>query len=288
MTSSMTAFARVQQQHESGIICWEIKSVNHRYLEASFRLPEEFRGLEIQFRSIMREQVSRGKLDCQLKFQAIGLNHQQLAIDNALVDALLTAGQKIAEEKLVSNDLTVSKLLTWPGVIQIQQTDFELISQQIVSSFKDALNQLVEARMTEGSALRQHILARLQQMKAEVEAARQLIIPQSLAARDKLMARVDNLQLSVMEGRLEQEIAILLTRLDVQEELDRLQTHLSEVEKILLHDKTIGRRLDFLMQELNREANTLSAKSDCVALTQHAVEMKVLIEQMREQIQNIE
>ncbi|MBA3537338.1 MAG: YicC family protein [Tatlockia sp.] len=288
MTHSMTAFARVQKQLDSGIFCWEIRSVNHRYLDVSFRLPEAYRFLETSLRAMMRGKLGRGKLECQLKFQDLTTGSQSMAVNESLVSGLIETGNRLAESKNLANDLSLTAILTWPGVVQITQSDLELQAKQAEQLFQEALTELIIVRKTEGLALQEHITLRLEKLESEIKSAKQLAVFNATQAKNKLLTRLSALQLEVENVRIEQEIAILLARMDVSEELDRLQSHLIEVSRNLKGAESSGRRLDFLMQELNREANTLSSKSDSVALTQSAVEMKVLIEQMREQIQNIE
>ncbi|KTD32997.1 putative stress-induced protein [Legionella nautarum] len=288
MTHSMTAFARVQKQLDTGIFCWEIRSVNHRYLDVSFRLPDAFRFLETSLRAMLRDHLSRGKLECQLKFQDMTSDNQVMHINENLVNGLIDAGNKLSAAKHLANDLTLNAVLTWPGVIQVTQPDIEILGRHAEQLFGEALIQLVAVRKTEGQALRSLVQNRLLSLGTEVKNAQLHIVSNTEQARDKLLTRLRSLQLEVDSTRIEQELALQLARLDVSEELDRLETHIAEVAKVLKSSEAAGRRLDFLMQELNREANTLSSKSDSVALTQSAVEMKVLIEQMREQIQNIE
>jgi len=288
MTHSMTAFARVQKQLDAGLFCWEIKSVNHRYLEVSFRLPEAFRYLEASLRPMLRGKLSRGKLECQLKYQDIaGANHS-LKINDSLVNSLIGAGDQLANTKHLANDLSLTSILTWPGVVELTQPDVETLGNHAEQLFHEALLQLVATRKTEGQALQNHIQERLEKLSAEVKKAKQHAASHTEQARNKLLSRLNSMQLEVDNSRIEQELMLMLIRLDVSEELDRLQTHIDEVAKILESTELTGRRLDFLMQELNREANTLSSKSDSMVLIQAAIEMKVLIEQMREQIQNIE
>ncbi|KTC86042.1 MULTISPECIES: YicC/YloC family endoribonuclease [Legionella] len=288
MTHSMTAFARVQKQLDTGIFCWEIRSVNHRYLDVSFRLPDAFRFLETSLRAMLRDRLSRGKLECQLKFQDMTSDNQAMHINENLVNGLIDVGNKLSAAKHLANDLTLHAILTWPGVIQATQPDIEILGQYGEQLFGEALSQLIEVRKTEGQALQSLVQNRLLSLGSEVKNAKLYVTSNAEQARDKLLTRLRSLQLEVDSTRIEQEIALQLARLDVCEELDRLETHIVEVAKVLKNSEAAGRRLDFLMQELNREANTLSSKSDSVALTQSAVEMKVLIEQMREQIQNIE
>ncbi|HHF7372691.1 YicC/YloC family endoribonuclease [Legionella bozemanae] len=288
MLQSMTAFSRVQKQIEEGHFCWEIKSVNHRYLDVSFRLPESFRFIEQQLRHLLRGKINRGKLECQLKYQDTSANNQSMLINIGMVNALVNLSEKLAESHHLPNDLGVSRVLSWPGVMQASMPDVEVLGEHALSLFNEAVEQLRQMRTTEGSALKAHVEGRLNELGQEIKKARSIVLMQTEQVKDKLLTRLHSVKLEVQESRVEQEIALILTRIDVSEELDRLQTHLDEVNRTLNCDKIAGRRLDFLMQELNREANTLSSKSDSVELTQSAVEMKVLIEQMREQIQNIE
>lgn len=288
MTQSMTAFARAQAQVEATTLCWEIRSVNHRYQDISFRLPEIFRFLENDLRHVLREQCSRGKFECQLKLTDNSSQLQSIAINHPLLDSLLETGDKLAAEKHLANDLTLSVLLNWPGIVQVAQPDAENMASQVKELFAQAVKALITARMVEGEALEHYLQLRLKKMHGEVDKARMSVSVSMDDARDKLLTRLHALQLDVDQARVEQEIALMLTRMDVSEELDRLTTHLLEVARVLSNTEASGRRLDFLMQELNREANTLGSKSDSIELTQCAIEMKVLIEQMREQIQNIE
>ncbi|WP_454780665.1 YicC/YloC family endoribonuclease [Legionella sp. WA2022007384] len=288
MLQSMTAFSRVQQQIEEGHFCWEIKSVNHRYLDVSFRLPESFRFIEPQLRHALRDVINRGKLECQLKYQDTSSNNQSMLINIGMVNALVNLSEKLSASHHLPNDLGVSRVLSWPGVVQASVPDADVLGEHAISLFKRGIEQLKQMRVTEGSALKAHIEGRLSDLGQEVKRARSIVLMQTEQVKDKLLTRLHSVKLEVQESRVEQEIALILTRIDVSEELDRLQTHLDEVSRTLNCDKIAGRRLDFLMQELNREANTLSSKSDSVELTKSAVDMKVLIEQMREQIQNIE
>lgn len=288
MIHSMTAFARMQKQVEVAQLCWEIRSVNHRYLDASFRLPESFRFMEPLFRTALKGIVHRGKLECQLKYQDLNPENQSMLINMGTVNALVELSDKLSSTHQLPNDLTASKVLAWPGIIQVAQCDMEDLGQQALSLFNESLGQLRQARAQEGQSLKEHIESRLQRLNTEVQKAKSVVSSLAVVSKDKLLTRLSAVKLDVPEGRVEQEIALILTRLDVTEELDRLETHIKEVQRALSNEQCAGRRLDFLMQELNREANTLSSKSDSVELTQCAIEMKVLIEQMREQIQNIE
>ncbi|WP_392537620.1 YicC/YloC family endoribonuclease [Legionella sp. 227] len=288
MLQSMTAFSRVQKQIEEGHFCWEIKSVNHRYLDVSFRLPESFRFIEPQLRALLRDKINRGKLECQLKYQDTSSNNQSMLINIGMVNALVNLGEKLSISHHLPNDLGVSRVLSWPGVVQASVPDVDALGESALSLFNEAIEQLKQMRSTEGAALKAHVEARLSELGREIKHARSIVSTQAEQVKDKLLTRLHSVKIEVQDSRVEQEIALILTRIDVSEELDRLTTHVDEVSRTLNCDKIAGRRLDFLMQELNREANTLSSKSDSVDLTQSAVQMKVLIEQMREQIQNIE
>ena len=211
-----------------------------------------------------------------------------MLINIGMVNALVDLSSQLAASHHLANDLSVTHVLSWPGVVQSNQLDTEELGKQALQLFQDTVDQLCHTRLTEGQALKSHVTGRLQALSQEVERAKSVVAKLANQTKDKLLTRLYAVQLEVPEARVEQEIALILARLDVNEELDRLQTHIKEVGRTLECDKVAGRRLDFLMQELNREANTLSSKSDSIELTQSAVEMKVLIEQMREQIQNIE
>ncbi|MGL6028513.1 MAG: YicC/YloC family endoribonuclease [Legionella sp.] len=288
MTQSMTAFARVQKELDTGQLCWEIRSVNHRYLDVSFRLPETFRFIEPQLRAALRDKISRGKLECQLKYQDTRADNQSMLINMGMINALVDSANQLSCSHQLANDLSVSHVLSWPGVVGCGTVNMDDLVGQVLALFDEAVVLLGDARAGEGAVLASLVEGHLNHLAAEVVHAKTLVSSLAEHAKDKLLTRLHAVQLEVAEARVEQEIALLLTRLDVTEELERLDTHVNEVRRIVHSGQVAGRRLDFLMQELNREANTLSAKSDSVALTQSAVEMKVLIEHMREQIQNIE
>lgn len=288
MTQSMTAFASVQTPFAETNLCWEIRSVNHRYLDVSFRMPDAWRFLETALREAIRGQIARGKLECQLKLPDKLQTNQTLAINEGLITSLLALTDKVAQTHQLQNDFSLSSLLNWPGVVQVVQPDIEQFVDVVLKLFENGLTVLQTARRTEGRALQAQVLNRLERLQAEIIKAQALADTGGLRTRERLFTRLHSLKLDVDNTRVEQEIALLLTKMDVSEELDRLAMHAHEVAQVLRSSEAAGRHLDFLMQELNREANTLGSKSDTIALTQSAVEMKVLIEQMREQIQNIE
>ena len=287
MTRSMTAFARQEAEHEWGSLSWEIRSVNHRYLEPHLRLPENFKELEGFLRENLRKTLSRGKVECTLRFTPEA-EVQQLVVNERYVKEVIQAAESV--QGMLSNHqaLDALELLRWPGVLQDTKIDMGLVKQSAKDLFVKALEDLLEGRGREGVELAVLINQRLDSISDIVAEVREKM-PQILQnQRDNLAQRLEELKADLDESRLEQEMALLAQKADVDEEMDRLNTHVQEVRRVLKQKGPIGRRLDFLMQELNREANTLSSKSIVANTTQSAVELKVLIEQMREQIQNIE
>ena len=288
MTSSMTAFTRQQSEQDWGSLTWEIRSVNHRYLETSVRLPDIFRGLENQIRERVRKSMSRGKVECQLRYNAQEGAGGSIAINEELVQQLLQANRNIQQLLGEQHPLNSMELLRWPGVIAEQQLDNDALESAALSLFRQALDDLIATREREGNDLEGFLQQRIDSIRELVATLREKMPQILIAQRQSLHDKLQDLQVELESTRLEQEIALLAQKADVDEELDRLDSHLGEVKRILKASGQKGRRLDFLMQELNREANTLSSKSIVVESTRGAVEIKVLIEQMREQIQNIE
>ena len=288
MAKSMTAFARSRTNGEAGELVWEIRSVNHRYLETSVRLPEEFRALEPVVREQVSKRLGRGKVDCNLKFTPAPGTSDGLTVNGELADQVLAAAHELMG-KLHSSPLpTVMDLMRWPGVLVQAEQDTESLQKAATDLLRDALDELVETRAREGARLAEIIGERLEGMRVQVDRARERMPEVIRLVRERLRARLAEMVENVDTDRLEQEMAMLAQRLDVDEEMDRLNTHLDEVARVLGKKEPIGRRLDFLMQELNREANTLGSKSNDSETTAVSVEMKVLIEQMREQVQNLE
>jgi uncharacterized protein (TIGR00255 family) len=289
---SMTAFARVQETCDSGSLTWEIRSVNHRYLEPGIKLPEDFKLLETDIRKLITKYLERGKIDIGLRYKLDESSTGDIHLNDDLVHRLRMVEQAVLDIVHEGQKLSVSDILSWPGVIADQQKDLSPLIAIALSSLEKALKQLIETRETEGKALGEMITTRCEQISEIVKQLRVHRPAMVIAMHEKWKANLnDKLQQwaeSANEGRLEQELAILAQKLDVDEELDRLDTHIAEVTKVLKRKEAVGRRLDFLMQELNREANTLSSKSQDSVSTQWAVDLKVLIEQMREQVQNIE
>lgn len=291
MVQSMTAFTRQQLDRDYGSLAWEIRSVNHRYLEASVRVPESFRALENTVRDALRKQLNRGKVECQLRFQteaADGAPVSKISVDKELVKQLIEAGDVIGSLASDAATLSTAELLRWPGVIGTAELDKKALEHDALELFAVALKDLIATREREGAELSEFIGQRIDAIRVIVADVR-LMMPDILAKqRENLLAKIAEIDIEIDPMRLEQEVALLAQKADIAEELDRLGAHVNEVERVLRSDDQMGRRLDFLMQELNREANTLSSKSIVVETTRSAVDLKVLIEQMREQIQNIE
>ncbi|WP_432697179.1 YicC/YloC family endoribonuclease [Marinobacterium sp. YM272] len=287
MTRSMTAFARQEVHREWGTLTWEIRSVNHRYLEPHLRLPEALRDLEGKVREKLRNGLSRGKVECTLRFVPEA-GAQTLSVDEERARDLIAAASQVRGLMPDSAPLDTFQVLGWPGVLRETELDMAEIRKAALNLFDSALKDLATGREREGQELSQLVGQRLDSI-SEIVAEVRVLMPQILEAqREAIRARVADLEVEVDPSRLEQELVMIAQRADVDEEMDRLDTHVQEVRRVLGQKGPIGRRLDFLMQELNREANTLSSKSIVAGTTQRAVELKVLIEQMREQIQNIE
>ena len=279
MPRSMTGFARREAKLSWGTAVWEIRSVNHRYLEPSFRLPEDFREIEPHLRDAMRKSLQRGKVEASLSIQWEHEAEADLGINFSRITQLAKAATQINDVLgKAAAPLSALEILKWPGVMQKQELDREVMQAAVLSVFEDALTGLIEHRSREGAELEQLILQRLDAVSAQVVKVRARM-PEILAAqREKLQTKLAALQIDLDPERLEQEIVMLAQKADVDEELDRLDTHVIEVKRSLKQTDSLGRRLDFLMQELNREANTLSSKSIVSDTTQAAVELTVLID----------
>ncbi len=288
MTNSMTGFARREARWEWGSLAWEIRSVNHRYLEVSWRLPEELRPLEAEFRRQVGKRLKRGKVECSLRLrwgeEEDGDLQLRLPVIRQLDQALTTVSEHLGGCAPV-NPLDV---LRWPGVVEEQQRDTEPAQAAAMELLDAALVDLNEARRREGERIDVMLTERCDGIVGLVKRARALLPEIREQLRQRLLERIAKLDLEPDSDRLEQELVLLTQKMDVDEELDRLDSHVAEVRRILSVDEAAGRRLDFLMQEFNREANTLGSKSQSLETTRISVELKVLIEQMREQIQNVE
>ncbi len=294
MIRSMTGFARRERAGEFGTLIWEVRTVNHRYLEASVRLPEEFRASEGEFRQAIAGAVRRGKVDATLQYRPAADSRVTLEIDEAFLDELILRSHEVSRRATQKGGTiespTALDLMRWPGVLKERDRDASPLLTAAQAALADALAALTASRASEGERIASMLTARCQQIEALVAAVRARLPEVHARIRARLEERLAQLVLpgEANRERLEQEIALSLARTDVDEELDRLTSHVTEVGKALAADEPAGRRLDFLMQEFNREANTLSSKSQDAETTRAAVDMKVLIEQMREQVQNVE
>ena len=289
-TRSMTGFARVEGTCDAGRLTVEVRSVNHRYLEPTLRLPDRLRGFETDLRTQMKDRLQRGKVDCYLRLDetagSVGFD-----LNQDVLDGLAEAVDRVRATVPDATPPNPLELLRWPGLLDSPVTDEAALKRDVNATFAEALDVLVATRESEGAALEGYVLERLDGVAKVVDAGRAVAANITARLRERLRQRIEKLQQENLdEGRLEQEVALLAQKADVDEELDRLSTHIDEI-RATFHESgkgAIGRRLDFLMQELNREANTLAAKASQTETTLQAVELKLLVEQMREQIQNIE
>jgi len=288
MLRSMTAFARIASRHEAGGIQWEIRSVNHRYLDVNLRLPEDFRRLDPKVRERIGAHLNRGKVDCTLRVLPGPAAAGGLAVDDELAARVAQAARAVADLLPEAAPVNPVDVLRWPGVVQAPAPDPELMARLVLGEFDRALVDLVAMREREGARMETVIQSRLDDLETEVSQVRKALPAIVRGFGERMRARLAEADATLDEGRLEQEIALIAQRMDVAEELDRLEAHVHEIRAALARSEPAGRRLDFLMQELNREANTLGSKSAAVTTSRASIDLKVLIEQMREQIQNIE
>jgi uncharacterized protein (TIGR00255 family) len=288
MTASMTAFSSSDISTNWGQLTWEIRSVNHRYLDISLRLPEPLRRIEEVIREKINSRLARGKIDCYLRFQIDRNEPGAMSINNKLVDRIAEMSNELEKRLHESSSIGVTDILNWPGVITDEGIDYETLATDAVKLLDDTLEGLIRNRQREGDRLAMMVKERLNGIEEQVDIVRS-ILPEVMAAfRKRLEQRLSDFKDSLDPVRLEQELVIFASKSDVAEELDRLQSHITEARRALTSDRPVGRRLDFLMQEMNREANTLGSKSSDIRITNVSIELKVLIEQIREQIQNIE
>lgn len=287
MIYSMTAFARRECKANWGTAVWEIRSVNQRFLETYFRLPEQFKGMEPVLRERFRAALQRGKVECALRFTANEHAVGTLSLNEDLAKQIMHAADWVQSHGQ-STGVNPLDVLRWPGVIAAQEADMDAIQADILAEFDATLQDFLKSRSAEGATLSQLIEQRLVNIADEV-AKVSAHMPEVIKwQKDKILARFAEANIELDPTRVEQEMIMLAQKVDVAEELDRLKSHISETRKILKKGGAVGRRLDFMMQEFNRESNTLGSKSINIDITQSAVELKVLIEQMREQIANIE
>jgi len=289
MIRSMTAFARCSATAGAGELTWELRSVNQRYLDLSLRMPDDLRALEPDVRQRLKDRLARGKVEAGLRFRLDpGVQAAEIRLNRDLARSLLEAHEELAELADGNTRTELTGLLAWPGLIEQRPIDAEQIHAPALALLDQALDSLVASRAREGEAIAAMLEQRLGAVEQQVAQVREQLpaIRQALDARFR--QRLESLSAPVEPGRIEQEVVLQLQKLDVDEELDRLEAHVAEVRRVLALDEPVGRRLDFLMQELNREANTLGSKASLADVGQAAVELKVLVEQMREQVQNVE
>ncbi|WP_315568623.1 YicC/YloC family endoribonuclease [Haemophilus parahaemolyticus] len=287
MIYSMTAFAHLEIKKEWGNAVWEIRSVNQRFLETYFRLPEAFRHLEMGLRERLRNSLTRGKVECSLRVELAQASNNKIALNNDYAEQVI-ASLKTLQGIAGEGEINLVDVLRYPGVVDVQSQDLDQISQDLLADFEQILTDFIAMRGREGANLQAIIQQRLDSI-AEITQSVQNQMPEVLQwQKDRLQQRFEELNLQLDPQRLEQEMVLTAQRVDVAEELDRLQLHVKETSSILKKGGAVGRKLDFMMQELNRESNTLASKSINADITNSAVELKVLIEQMREQIQNLE
>ena len=287
MIYSMTAFARLEVKKDWGDAVWEIRSVNQRYLENFFRLPEQFRGLENTLREKLRQSLTRGKIECSLRIETKKQTNAELNLNKELANQVIQSLQWI-KAQAGEGEINLTDVLRYPGVVEAQEQDLDAISQDLLTAFDNLLTDFIAMRGREGEKLNDIIQQRLDAIAVEADKVRSQMPTVLQWQRERLLQRFEDAQVNLDPQRVEQEMILLAQRVDVAEELDRLQMHVKETTNILKKGGAVGRKLDFMMQELNRESNTLASKSINADITASAVELKVLIEQMREQIQNLE
>jgi len=288
MIFSMTGYATTTQETPHGSISLEIRSVNNRYLDIQFRLPDDFRKQEPVMRELLSAQLNRGKIECRLNFSPSTQTGNNQQLDHALLEKLLQLDQTIKTLHPAAQSLTVAEILKWPGMLGNDNLSSEQLGELSMTLLQTALEDLKASRVREGNKLKSVLLERLDQMRQLLITASPRIPALVAAFEEKLRTRIEEILGNQEDERIRQEITLFAGKIDVDEELSRLQTHLEEVERILNKGGSVGKRLDFMMQELNREANTIGSKSVDLEISRISMELKVLIEQMREQVQNIE
>jgi uncharacterized protein (TIGR00255 family) len=288
MIYSMTAYARKEVKGDWGNAVWEIRSVNQRYLETYFRLPEQFRGLEPILRERFRKRLARGKVECHLRFEANPSAKGELSINEDLAKQVINAANQVMKLTGETSRINPFQVMQWQGVMETPEQDMDTVNTDLLAGFEEAINDFIEARASEGENMKALIDQRLEKITDEVVKVRARM-PEILTwQRERLLSKFADASIELDSSRVEQELILLAQKSDVAEELDRLDSHVKETTAIMKKGGAVGRRLDFMMQEFNRESNTLASKSISTDITASGVELKVLIEQMREQIQNIE
>lgn len=283
----MTGFARAETGTSDFQLIWEIKTVNHRYLETSFKLPESLKGVEPALRERARVLLGRGKLDAVLKLEG-AYGGEAMTVNRSLLKNLIESAKDIALAAPDAAPITQGQLMAWPGVLIPSNTLLDDIAQATLTLFDDAMARLIDSRAEEGAKLHKLLLANLDAIAEQLQVLEPIANTLPQLQQRRLQERVDALETKVDEDRLAQEVALLAQKADVREELDRLSIHVDQARSLINADGPHGRRLDFLTQELNREANTLGAKAICSEISNASIELKVIIEQIREQVQNIQ
>jgi uncharacterized protein (TIGR00255 family) len=288
MTASMTGFAARSLNLDHASVSIDLRSVNQRYLELHFRLADEFRPLEPQLRELIHQRLARGKVECRVNLALLPAASLDNGLNPAILERLEHWQSDVLQRLPDSTPLSVNEILRWPGAVQTAALSQEALNQATLAAMRGTLDELVESRQREGAKLKQHILERLAAAEAQVAGLQPLLPALAAAQREKLAERLRDALGESGHERLAQEISLAAQKADIDEECSRLTTHFAEVRRVLNQSGAVGKRLDFLMQELHREANTLGSKSVAVETSRVSLELKVLIEQMREQVQNIE
>jgi uncharacterized protein (TIGR00255 family) len=284
----MTGFAALTEELPLGTLSAEVRSVNHRYLDLTFRLPDELRAFEPALREQFSARMTRGKVECRIGFQKNPAAGLALQIHAPLLEQLVDLDLRVRERLPGAAPLTVSDVLRWPGILGADALPLEELRERVQALLERVLQEFAQSRAREGGKLKALLLERVERMEALAARVKPKIPQLVQAYQERLAARLRDAAAEMDEDRLRQELVLFSARVDVEEELSRLVTHLAEARRILAQGGAVGKRLDFLMQELNRESNTLGSKSVDIDVSQAAMELKVLIEQMREQVQNIE
>jgi uncharacterized protein (TIGR00255 family) len=284
----MTAYARKEVKADWGTAVWEIRSVNQRYLETYFRLPEQFRSLEPVLRERFRQRLARGKVECHLRYEANPSAKGELTINTTLATQVINAANQVMELTGEASRINPFQVMQWPGVMETPEQDFDVINKELMEEFDLAITEFIDARGREGENMKALITQRLDMISSEATKVRTLMPEIIEWQRARLTSKFEDAKVELDPTRIEQELIMMAQKSDVAEELDRLDSHVKETKNILKKGGACGRKLDFMMQEFNRESNTLASKSINTEVTATGVELKVLIEQMREQIQNIE
>ena len=288
MIQSMTGFSNISCDLENLHINLELRAVNHRYLDIQIRQPEELRPFETLLREKIQNKIQRGKVECRINIQPLNSQNTQLILNYTLLENLIKVNNNILSKDATLIPLSVAEILKFPNIQQQNELDPEVLQQHILTLLDDALVDFCASRLREGEKLQQHLAERLARSENIVANMAQLMPTLLDAHYEKLHKRLKEALTEISDDRIKQEFVLFMQKADIDEELLRLRTHLTEVGRIIKQKGAAGKRLDFLMQELNREANTLGSKAIATECTQASVELKVLIEQMREQIQNIE